>query len=220
MKLSFFSSLVLFLLLTSPLFGQFDGHNGQSSFHSEVEEENRPSFLRIEEETLLIERWQSALNTLGLENVSTYEEIDLEEMQSVVQREWNQFYLANQKLYGYIDQLEIRNEQLRSLRLGLAQVMLELQSENEHFTAMGESLTESESEILEENKAEIRALARELDNYEAELTRNEYALVDQVSALMDNEMQLRGINEEKEALQVFAFVRTQGYQWMQYAHAK
>lgn len=209
MKLNSLCSLVLFLLFSSSLFAQFDGHNGQSSFYEEVEEENRPSFLQVEEENMLVERWQTALNTLGLENVSVLEEINLEELQVAIQQEWNQFLQVNQQLNDYIDQLESRNSQLQSLQIAMSKMMIDMEEENHLFTAMEKDQTEVEADIVNENTAEMQTLALELLTYQMEIEQNEGLLVQQINALLENEAQLSTLTDEKEAVMMIAAAKQQ-----------
>ena len=55
-RISVSSLLICFVMTTGSLYAQFDGQNGQASFYSEVEQENRPDFLKMEEEAMLMKQ--------------------------------------------------------------------------------------------------------------------------------------------------------------------
>jgi hypothetical protein len=199
MKLYSISTLV-FLLLSGSLFGQFDGQNGQASFYTEVEQENRPSFLKMEEEAMLVERWQDAADKLGLQNVAIVEELDLDEIRNTLQMDWNAQFRLNQSINDYLEQLSTRNEQLRGLQSNMARMMLDLETENELYTDMGADLAEDEAEILEENRSEIGNISLELDNYQMEMERNDTEILVQIDRLLENETQLHELAEQQEAV--------------------
>ena len=210
MKLYSISTLVFFLLLSGSLFAQFDGQNGQASFYTEVEQENRPSFLKMEEEAMLVERWQDAADKLGLQNVAIVEEMNLEEIRNTLQMDWNAQLRLNQSINDYLEQLSARNEQLRGLQVNMTEMMVDLETENELYTDMGSELTEDEAEILEDNRSEIGTLSLELDNYQMEMERNDSEILVQIDRLLENETQLNELTEQQEA--VSTLIAYQKYQ--------
>lgn len=193
------SSLLLCILMTGSLYAQFDGQNGQSSFYTEVEQENRPDFLQMEEEAMLLERWNQSLSVLGLQNVAVLQEVELGELQSEVQLAQLRLQQEIQGIITQIDQLEKRNFRLLQTHQQLAEEVLDLGTESEMIAAMEEK-EEAESEILHQNQQEIVAITRNLEQNRMEISRNDQQIVSQSETLMEKEGELIEVVQQVEAV--------------------
>ncbi|MFK7925234.1 MAG: hypothetical protein AB8H47_24985 [Bacteroidia bacterium] len=193
------SSLLICFVMTGSLYAQFDGQNGQTSFYTEVEEENRPDFLQMEEESMLIERWDNALSTLGFKNVSVLQEVQLEELQQEIRREQLELQKEIQQIVSLLDQLENRNEQLLSLHRSLCAELLSLGEELELIASMTEK-DESEEDLIREDQSEINAIAATLDKHRQEISNNDLQAIDYQQMLMDRESDLQDVVAQVEAI--------------------
>ncbi|MEL6650070.1 MAG: hypothetical protein AAFQ87_04610 [Bacteroidota bacterium] len=193
------SSLLLCILMTGSLYAQFDGQNGQSSFYTEVEQENRPDFLQMEEEAMLLERWNQSLSVLGLQNVAVLQEVELGELQSEVQLAQLRLQQEIQGIITQIDQLEQRNSRLLQTHQQLAEEVLDLGTESELIAGM-EDTEEGEAEILRQNEYEIAALTRNLRQNRSEISRNDRRIVSHSETLMEKEGELVLVEQQADAV--------------------
>lgn len=203
-------------MTTGSLYAQFDGQNGQASFYSEVEQENRPDFLKMEEEAMLIERWDNALSTLGIKNVSVFQEMQLQELQAEIQREQSEIQKEIQQIVSLLDQLENRNGHLIALHRSLSAELLDLGEELELIKSM-QAKDEGEEDLMRENQSEIDAIAATLDKHRQEISNNDLQLVDYQQMLMNREAQLEEVVQQAEAVSYLAKNYQRMQQYREYA---
>ncbi|MEL6590890.1 MAG: hypothetical protein AAFQ68_12450, partial [Bacteroidota bacterium] len=156
-------------------------------------------FLQMEEEAMLLERWNQSLSVLGLQNVAVLQEVELGELQSEVQLAQLRLQQEIQGIITQIDQLEQRNSRLLQTHQQLAEEVLDLGTESELIAGM-EDTEEGEAEILRQNEYEIAALTRNLRQNRSEISRNDRRIVSHSETLMEKEGELVLVEQQADAV--------------------